>query len=62
MSKTTNSLRKYRAEIKADPKVATENTGFFIIWLADEVDRLRRALESVLRTADQALDPENFEI
>ncbi len=47
MSKNTDALRRYGASIKAEPQHATENTGIFIIALADEVDRLRAELGSV---------------
>lgn len=76
MSKNTDALRRYGAGIKAEPQHATENTGVFIMALADEVDRLRERLDSVrvgvaralpflrqaCRTAHQTNDPENCQI
>lgn len=76
MSKNTNTLRRYGAEINAKPHLATENTGIFIMALADEVDRLREALENMrvdvakaipflsqaCKVAHESNDPENYEI
>lgn len=76
MSKNTNALRKYGQMIKNDPRLASENSGIFIMLLADEVDRLREGLENAqasmvkaipfLNQAYQMIDhvnnPENCEI
>lgn len=76
MSKNTDTIRKLAAGIKVDPTTVTENTGFILEHCADEIDRLREALEQVrlkmvfampflsqaCQVAGHATDPENFEI
>jgi hypothetical protein len=74
MSKNTDTIRKLAEGVKADS--TTENIGYILGYCADEIDRLREALDRVrvdiaraipflnqaCKKAYDATDPENFEI